>query len=290
MAQVRMEGSEGATQWAKDLCGDEPLSLDLIQTMFLARGSDDPPGTGLAGEPIDHAWIELECRRILGMSRTAVVTLREVREALKHVTEEQAKIIAHAMAVETPGHSEEDCAATILSFCPHDIEEMMKLSEETWSAAGINMTRARIIASVIVANRHGLHAGDVTELHEMAQVPRGRGMAARSMPSPRPTLEPQTCPEVDRISITDEALGVMSMELQLCGKTFLPKRMGPRYGCNACGEIANKARIWLIEAVEQVKRRTIPALASAPSFKVPQELREQCTCGQADVGQVIHAA
>lgn len=275
----RLEASTDAIKWATHVCtlGDtEPLTLDAVQLAWESRSV-------IEGSPIDLTYVGLEVCRLLKLPADASVTLQHVRQALAQLVERQAQIIQQAMerAPAATSHSPDECAATILALCPIDMQEQMEVARETWHFAGEAMPDAEILASVLIANRQSLHAGDITELQPRTAIARHYGQTPPAVNGSVPT----TCPAVETIVIRDEMLGERKIEVALCGHSFVPKRRGQKFGCAHCGTIAHQHKIYLLEVLEAQKRgQDGGSTVRKPAAFDPA----QCTCGQ-EVGILVGA-
>jgi len=275
-----LNGTDDEREQLKMLCGvpadRERLTVEDVLLALEREG-------GVPGEPVDLTYLLLEVRRQLRLAPDAPVTLREVREVVSTLTTRLAETVAQAMQrAPSAGHTPDECAQTILALCPVDLQDQMVIARETWSFAGAPLPDAEILASVLIANRQSLHAGDITELQPRTAVQARYGRLA--VPSVDTGPAPVTCPALDVVRIQDAELGEQRIEVALCGKSFVPRRRGQRYGCAYCGDVAHAHKIYLLERLEAVKRGQDPrqTVRRPAAFEAGQ-----CTCGVAEGAELL---
>jgi hypothetical protein len=188
----------------------------------------------------------------------APLTLANVREYISRSIEREAMLISQAATLkDTVAMTDEDIVDHILIHCPHEVSEGMYRAKE----AHPQLTLLQIVASVLIANRDALHAGDTVLLTPTEKLPISRGGIPRNT-----GFAPSTC-------------GLAS-----CGLPFIPKRTGAKYGCEACGRYAHRMQLW-------AKRRD-DARRAEQTFIEPQPQLDQkedgiCACGQGAMAQAV---
>ena len=207
----------------------------------------------ILGQPADVSYLKQQTRD---------QTLAGLRETYLELIRSKAELVNRVTLTADSGHTPDDCAQVILGLCPLEVSAMrMQIAREH-----TGLPDAEIIASVLIANWDRLHAGDVTQLQARSHLAQSRG----AWQPPRAALDaPATCEE--------------------CRRSFKPKRVGQRYGCDHCGELPWSRQKEGLKQTEAMERRQ--------EVYLPQPFPwdpHQCTCGltetTAPAGQPVGVA
>lgn len=239
---MKIDARDDAVVMVKQLMGlseKEPLTLEMVIEH------------GAIGHDIDVEYVSRQLK--------APLTLANVRDYISKSIEREAVLISQAATLtdRQGALSDEDIVEHILVHCPHEVSDAMYRAKEIHP----QLTLLQIVASVMIANRDNLHAGDTVLLTPTDKIPIARGGI------PRQTgFAPSTC-------------GLAS-----CGLPFIPKRTGAKYGCEACGRFAHREALW--------NRRREEARRLEQTFIVPAPVFDQkedgiCACGQESVTQAM---
>jgi hypothetical protein len=238
---VKIDASDATVASVKQLMGlteKESVTLEMVLDH------------GAIGHPVDREYVSGIIKKPL--------TLANVREYISHAIEREAVLISQAATLKDTGSmTDEDIVEHILVHCPHEVSEGMYRAKE----AHPQLTLLQIVASVLIANRDNLHAGDTVLLTPTDKLPIARGGIPRST-----GFAPSTC-------------GLAS-----CALPFIPKRTGAKYGCEACGRNAHRHALW-IKRRDDAKRAEQMFIEPAPVLNEKED--GICVCGQGALTLVV---
>ena len=238
--------SEDALQFCREILlleESEPVSLDMV----LAHA--------ILGSAQDLAFLKRQCAK-----NEEHVTLALVKATLTRVIQEGAQAAARLRGSPAKtAMSPDDAASIILSYCTPEVHDGMQYAQEIHGEP-----YHKIIAAMLCLQYENLAGGDFSQVSD----------------TPLPVdgvVPPPARPVQAKAGIVGAGGSICSVldrqGQELCGKPFVPGRRAQKYGCHACGEVADFVAN-NVAAMERKKEDPDYIV----SWKIEAVDKNRCTC------------